>query len=706
MGQAAQTTATAVDLSTRFLVELENLWTLLRLYGTEHPAFKRGAATASSTLAQPFRVSVSPKGFTLGKATIEEPAMLTFSQRLRAMGLVGLAVQPGMTAADVTTLVLALDEVDRGHMAGAAVVEKLAAASGRRVMAIPLKLSGLRLMEGTADDAEAPAEQATVWRDLFAGAFSPAGGGDKSDAAELAGSFELALKAVASPAQWDAMVGVWVRQLATATANEAAAGGSAAGAAGTTGPAGTLAGSAGGASIRPAQPGTQAAVKNDTLDSAAAFLSALSPHLSRRLLAETFDRQAAPQSVLMALADRLPKGVVLGALATVDTKNRQPSMAALALLRKMAQSLGGAGSAQVNATPRTTAEMVEIAASLERLLGSEQEAGFVPESYLNQRQELSQHRLSAAAGLMVAYPGDRDTARHAAGLAFQILTGEATPAADLTSALAYVRNKTAEWIKAGEFAVAAEGLTTAKTLCTHWDRTVAKPATELVAYAVTVDDLVEGSRQCGDRAAAAEGVATILARLDGAAIARALATLKPSAAGGHEAVLDAMRKTLPCLGEDAVRDLCKSFQDATPPALLSVLSTLGAADAVKVVSSIAPHAASSMRRAIVHSIFRHDLRWPLPIIEQFLKDDDAEIRRLAVMKVVTNADLPTAARIFREACNRRGPFEADVALGLAELLHHHRRHPDVRAAFRQWTWSGRRWVALFSLSLADRRRAA
>jgi len=66
-----------------------------------------------------------------------------------------------------------------------------------------------------------------------------------------------------------------------------------------------------------------------------------------------------------------------------------------------------------------------------------------------------------------------------------------------------------------------------------------------------------------------------------------------------------------------------------------VLSTMGAADAVKTVSSIAPHASSATRRAIVHMVFRHDFRWPLPMTEQFLKDDDAEIRRLAVMKVVT-----------------------------------------------------------------------
>jgi hypothetical protein len=701
MGQAAQTTASAVDLSTRFLTELENLWTLLRLYGTEHPAFKRGAATASSTLTQSFRVSVSPKGLTLGKSTLDDPAMLTFSRRLRAMALVGLAVQPGLTAAEVTTLVLALDEADRSHLSGAAAIEKIAAASGRHVIPIPLRLAGLRLMEGTADDPEAAAsEQPTVWRDLFAAACS--GGRGKSDAGELAESFETALRAVASPAQWDAMVGVWVRQLSAAAAKDPAAGTDVTGAA--TGAA--VIGSTGGAINGTGGTGTAGTANADTLDAAAAFLSALSPHLSRRLLAETFDRQAAPQSVLLALADRLPKGIILGALATVDRTNRQPSMAALALLRKMASNLDGAGGA-ATAIPRTTAEMVEIAGSLERLLGAEHEADYVPDGYLHQRQVLSQNRLPAAAGSALAYPGDRETTRHAATLSFEMLSTPETSAADVASALAYVRNRAADWVKAGEFELATEGLKLSRGLMTHWDRAVAKPATELVAHAIGVDDLIEGSRRVGDRAVAAQGVAVLLAQLDGAAMARSLATLKPSAAGGHEAVLDGFRKVLPGLSEDGVKDLCKSIGDMTPPpALLVVLSTMGAADAVKVVSALAPHAASATRRAVVHSIFRHDFRWPLPLTEQLLKDDDAEIRRLAVMKLVSDADLSTAARIFREACNRKGPFEADVALGLAELLGRHRRHPDVRAAFRQWTWCGRRWAALFSLSLVDRRRAA
>jgi hypothetical protein len=691
MSHPAPTTAPGSASSTgdspaRFLSELENLFSLLRVYGTEHPAFKRGVGTAATSLARQLRVSVSPRGFTLGKTLLADPTLLAFCQRLRSMGLVGLVMDPGITPAQVTALVLTLDECDRSHLSGTVAVEKIAAASGRHVTAIPLRLGSLRLTEGTDDDPAAGDQQSNLWRDLFAEACSGGEGG--SEAGELAESFELALKAVASPAQWDAMVAMWVRQLAAAEPGgrrgETRGGG--AGGGGGTG-------------------GGRRAGNSDRLDAAAAFLGALSPHLCRRLLAETFGKQSAPQNVIMALADRLPKGVVLGALAAVDRGNGQPSAAALALLRKIASNLPGAGDAAQSA-PRTTAEMVEIASSLERLLGSKEEASFVPESYLAQRQELSGNAVPAG-DRGVNYPGDRDTARHAAGLAFQILSTPDTAAADLASSLTYVRNRTGDWIKAGEFALAAEGIALAQALSNHWDRSVAKPALDVVAHGVTVEDLVEGSRNSSDRATAAEGIAGLLRQLDGEALARVLLMLKPTTAGGHEAVLDGFRKMLPSLGEEAVRGLCKAIKDNTPPpALLSVISNLGAADGVKAVAAILPHAASATRRAIVHAIFRHDFRWPLSLTEQLLKDDEAEIRRLAVMKLVSDADLATAARVFQAATNRKGPYEPDVALGLAELLGRHRRHPDVRAAYRQWLWSGRRWAALFSLSLVDRRSAA
>lgn len=703
MEQPAPAPDPAVESSTRFLTELETLWSLLRLYGSAHPAFRRGADAAIAALSRPLRVSVSPKGFTVGKIMLEHATLAPFAQRLRSMGLVGLVMEPGLTAPQVTALVEALHEADRTHAAGPAVAEKIAAATAKRVEAIPLRLAGLKLMEGTAQDHDAPPEQGTtVWRDMFAAALS-SGRGGPAEAAEAAQSFELALKSMASPAQWDTMVEVWIRQLSAVESNVNArpAPADGIGPAAADHPDGNAPGNAVG------EPGA-ARPSPGPLDGAAAFLGALSPHLCKRLLADTLSRSV-PQSALVALADRLPKGLVLGALAAVDRTNGQPSAAALALLRKIASNLpGAASSGDVSAgAPRTTAEMVEIAASLEKVLGSTLEAGFVPDDYFRHRQELSGQALSPAGGASVAYPGELETTHHAAQLAFQILATPDTPAADAASALAYVRNRIGDWIKSGAFALAAEGLSQARALASHWDRAVAKPAAELVAHAVTVDDLVEGAGRSADRAAAATRIAELLRKLDGAALSRALATLKPSPAGGHEAVLDAVRMVLPGMSDDGMRGLCRSFRDATPPpALLAALTNLPGPDAVKAVAAIVPHANPAARRSIVHVIFRQDIRWPLPLTEQLLKDDEAEIRRLAVMKLVSDADLPTAARVFRAAADRKGPYEPDVALGLAELLRHHRNHPDVRAAFRQWMWSGRRWAVLFSLSLADRRRAA
>jgi hypothetical protein len=65
MGQAAHPGDSAVDTSARFLGELDNLWSLLRVYGTEHPAFRRSAEAAAAAASRPVRVSLSPKGFTV-----------------------------------------------------------------------------------------------------------------------------------------------------------------------------------------------------------------------------------------------------------------------------------------------------------------------------------------------------------------------------------------------------------------------------------------------------------------------------------------------------------------------------------------------------------------------------------------------------------------------------------------------------------------
>ena len=102
---------------------------------------------------------------------------------------------------------------------------------------------------------------------------------------------------------------------------------------------------------------------------------------------------------------------------------------------------------------------------------------------------------------------------------------------------------------------------------------------------------------------------------------------------------------------------------------------------------------------------RQGLRWPLTLTERLLKDEEPELRRLAVMKLVSDTDLATAAK-FLAASTTAGEFEADVALGLAELLRRQRNHPDVRAAWRRWMWSKRRWAALLFSPVTTGRRAA
>ena len=75
MRQAAVQSDSAVDTSARFLGELDNLWSLLRLYGTTHPAFRRGADAAAAAAKLPLRVSLSPKGFTVDKTTLSDPLL-------------------------------------------------------------------------------------------------------------------------------------------------------------------------------------------------------------------------------------------------------------------------------------------------------------------------------------------------------------------------------------------------------------------------------------------------------------------------------------------------------------------------------------------------------------------------------------------------------------------------------------------------------
>ena len=75
------------------------------------------------------------------------------------------------------------------------------------------------------------------------------------------------------------------------------------------------------------------------------------------------------------------------------------------------------------------------------------------------------------------------------------------------------------------------------------------------------------------------------------------------------------------------------------------------------------------------------------------------------MRLIRDNGLSSAASVLL-AASGTSDYEADVALGLAELLQGHRRSPEVRSALRRWFWSRRRWLALLSFSQASGRSAS
>lgn len=663
----------AAEASTRFLVELENTWTLQRLYGTEHPAFRRGAESAAAAIDRPTRVAISPRGFSPVKAGAPNETLGVFAQRLRAMGLVGLTMEPGLTPAQIVALVGVLIEADRSRVDVEAVVEKIAAATGGRVNAVPLRLDNLRLVEGTGGGESD--QKGDVWQDLFASAFAP--GTDPAASSQLAQAFETALRRQSS-GQWDAMVGAWMKQLAAIDSNGV-------------NPASVGPG-------RPAHPNTQSV----PLDSVAAFLGTLSPTLCQRLLKETITEQEVSTPVVIALAERLPAGVVLGALASVDRTNGAPSTAALALLRKMSANVVDP-SRPPDAVPTTHAELADASATLERLLMTSAEHQFVPEEYLQRRQELSHHALSPAQGQSINYPAPEETTRHAAGLAFDILAAPEAEVSELTAALTFVTDRVGTWVRAGEFSLACESITRCAALAGHPEAAVSKAAQAIMAASLNADDLHEGSTRRSDRARAIDEVAELLCRSDGSTLAAILTATRPESG---DPVFEALRRVMPALlPEKSLETIFRSLASCVPPSLLGVLTSLKEADAVKAVAAIVPHASGPVRRAAVHVIFRRDFRWTPALTDQLLRDEEPEIRRLAVMKLVSDCDLKTAAGVLA-AATKPGKYEADVALGLAELLRRHRRHPDVRPAWKTWAWSKRWWIALLFVDIGTARRAA
>jgi hypothetical protein len=695
MSGASQTAALPalpdVDASTRFLVELDRAWSLYRLYGEAHPAFRHSAAAVAASADGKLQISISPKGFSVGRVRIGEDGLLALAQRLRRMGLVGLAIEKELTAAQGCALILALHEADRRRRGGEAAALSIALATDERVRAAPLRLGDLDLVErirqGGADD-----DQETIWQELFARALS----GTAVGAGEAARAFEAALRSVQSPTHWSAMVGVWLRELSAIETTAAAAAAPNEGA----GPNATSpgAGSPGAGEVRD-DPSIR-------MDAVATFLHALSPALSQRLLRETISSNAAPARVMSVLGERLPAGVVLGALSAVDRNGAAPSSAALALLRSVAAHIAPDGAA-TQVPPRTNAELAEIGASLERLLESNQEGKFVPAEYFKRRDELSRSAMRAAADAQgLNCPVEQQTRRHAAGIVLQMLSNPEADPTHLVPGLDFLRNRMGEWVSAGEFEIAAGAMAAALVLRPHDVPAVASAARTLLTQGYATEDLLAGCGRAGDRQAAVAGIAELLGADDGIALARVLRSSAVAAshdfagAGGiTDPVVEAVGRVLSSASEQSLKNLFGPAKDEFPAALLPVLAALPAADAVKAAEMLMTHAPDAVRQAVGQALFDRNVPWPLTLTERLLKDGQRGIRRLAIMRLVRDNSLPVVAGYLRAAA-RGGTYTADVALGLAELLRPRRReHPEVRAAWRTWFWSRRRWLGLLSLSV-------
>jgi hypothetical protein len=708
---------------TRFLLELENTCAILRVYGEEHPAFRRSADAAAANAVAPLHISISSKGLAIDKTAVDEPSLARFSKLLRRFGLIGLDVETRPTASQITSLVIALGELERAPPATAEVIQRIAQASGGAIKAIPLRLDHLRLVEGRTKGKEPAAGPIPltsqsgvgfVWRELFSSTAIPstvgptetARGGPVGSAPvvamppqaarQLAQSFERSLGPSPAPAQWGAMVDGWVKQLAQAGISPSAL------------PA--LAAAATAQADAPQGGEGQQPASGGRLDAVSSFLEALSPHLCQRLMAETVAANVVSESVVLALAQRLPPGIVLGALSAVDRNNAQPSQAALALLRKVSSEVSPD---QVGRNaPRTNDELVQTAASLERLLQSDREGAFVPDEYLRRRQELSRAPLLPDESNPFAPPDERETARHAADVVFQMLSSAEAEPGHAAAGLEFLKHRLLDWTRCGNFSHAAEALSLAHRLCVHEEPSLARAAREVVSGPVELDDLLLGAKHCVDRGTAVRSVSEFLQQCHGGAVARLLASDRLLAAAGgatdDAVVFDAMRHVMANAPDYCMADVMAAIGDEPPPVLLAILSRLDNADILKAVQSMVRHCSGALRRVVLRQVFERNIPWPLPLTEQLLKDEESGVRRLAMMRLVRDNDAAVAAGYF-EAASRSRDYAIDVCLGLAELLRPYRKNRQVRQAYRRWFWSRRRWGTLFSLSVGgggNRRRAS
>jgi hypothetical protein len=352
--------------------------------------------------------------------------------------------------------------------------------------------------------------------------------------------------------------------------------------------------------------------------------------------------------------------------------------------------------------PRTNDELVQTAASLERLLQSDREGAFVPDEYLRRRQELSRAPLLPDGSNPFPPPDERETARHAADVVFQMLSSANSEPAHAAAGLEFLKHRLVDWTRCGNFSHAAEALSLAHRLCVHEEPSLADAAREVVSAPVELDDLLLGARSCVDRETAVRSVSEFLQQCHGGAVARLLASDRLLAAAGgateDAVVFDAMRHVMANAPDYCMADVLASVGDEPPPVLLAILSRLDNADILKAVQAIVRHCSGALRRVILRQVFERNIPWPLPLTEQLLKDEESGVRRLAMMRLVRDNDAAVAAGYF-EAASRSRDYAIDVCLGLAELLRPYRKKREVRTAYRRWFWSRRRWATLFSLSV-------
>jgi hypothetical protein len=648
----------------RFLAELATAWSILRLYRRDLPAFRRCIEAAAQGLKQSFCVHILPQGFLEGSQTVAE-SEAPLAERLHSMALLSISIQAGLSADQLSALVLLLDKAFVSGPKGQALAESIAAATNGQVAAEAIRLSELNLVEGTepANPQENPAAR---WQALFKTNSGAA-------AQEFADSFEQSMQGV-SPERQQQLIDAWRTGLASiekpTDARNAAA--------------------------------TDTAGQIDVVSS---FLQSLSPDLSKRLIGETIADDSVPQDTAASLADKLPTGVVLSALATVQRNNAAPSAAALAMLRKVSAHLKP--SVPDNRPPVSNEEFAQAAAELERILSTSGESRFVPDEYLARRKQLSEQKLAKAkeAG-QFRCPDERETCRHAAEMVLDLLSSADNSIQHITTSLEFLKRRLSNWIRTGEFLLASEVITTARRLSAHADANVAAMARQIHEHALDADDLMGGASQCYDRRKAGEAIADLLRISDPSAVARLLVSDRlDGATPGDNVLMTALSR---CLANDkqatTVTVIVQCVKDDAPKALVTLLMAMEGNDAVANISAALAAGSAKLRQALLQAMMRRKAPLPLPLIEQMLKDADANTRRVAMMRLVRDNDLATSAKYFQAAMSGEA-YPPDVASSLAELLQGQKSDPALREAFSAWRWSGRRWGGMLGLGSGKTKKA-